>query len=415
MLNAREPKKVEGPSIKSKFVGESEENIRKLFADAEKEQAEMGDASELHIIIFDEIDAICKQRGSAGDNTGTDASIVNQLLSKMDGVDSLNNILVIAMTNRKDLLDDALLRPGRFEVHIEIGLPDEAGRVQILTIHTQGMRKSGVLESEVSIPELAARTKNFSGAECEALVKAAASHAFSRQIDGKDPSKPMDAKSLRVTKEDFEGALLEVHPAFGTKSAALNSCFRQGIIPFSPDFTELYAELGSFMKQVRRSPRTSLFSCLLTGAPGSGKTALAAKVAAESGFPFVRMVSAASMIGFSEASKCSKIKKVFMDAYKSPLSLIILDDIERLLDYVAIGGHLRFSNAVLQALLVMIKNPPEEEGRKLIVIGTTNCPDQLASMGITNSFNIVKCLPMLDSAAAIKNVLAEVGEMQQLE
>ena len=95
-----------------------------------------GDDSELHIIIFDEIDAICKQRGSTRDGTGVGDSIVNQLLSKIDGVDSLNNILLIGMTNRKDLIDEALLRPGRLEVHVEIGLPDEAGRMSILQIHT---------------------------------------------------------------------------------------------------------------------------------------------------------------------------------------------------------------------------------------------------------------------------------------
>jgi len=83
----------------------------------------------LHIIIFDEIDAICRQRGAAGNSgTGVNETIVNQLLSKMDGVDSLNNILIIGMTNRKDMMDEAILRPGRLEVHLEIGLPDEKGR-----------------------------------------------------------------------------------------------------------------------------------------------------------------------------------------------------------------------------------------------------------------------------------------------
>ena len=111
-LHARPPKIVNGPEILNKYVGQSEENIRALFADAEKEQAERGDDSELHIIIFDEFDAICKQRGSTGGGTGVNDSIVNQLLSKIDGVDSLNNILLIGMTNRKDMLDEAVLRPG---------------------------------------------------------------------------------------------------------------------------------------------------------------------------------------------------------------------------------------------------------------------------------------------------------------
>lgn len=96
----------------------------------------------------------------------------------IDGVNSLNNILVIGMTNRKDLIDEAVLRPGRFEVHIEVGLPDEAGRQQILKIHTDNLSKNKALASDVDLTELAAITKNFTGAEIEALVKSAASFAF---------------------------------------------------------------------------------------------------------------------------------------------------------------------------------------------------------------------------------------------
>jgi vesicle-fusing ATPase len=201
MLNAREPKIVNGPEILSKYVGASEENIRKLFADAEKEviadlafplycthwyfgiqYKEKQDESGLHIIIFDELDAIFKQRGSKNDGTGVGDSVVNQLLSKMDGVDQLNNILIIGMTNRIDMIDEALLRPGRLEVHMEISLPDEAGRVQILNIHTAKMRKNGVMDHDVDLEELAALTKNFSGAEILGLIKSATSFAFNRHV-----------------------------------------------------------------------------------------------------------------------------------------------------------------------------------------------------------------------------------------
>merc|ERR1712159_530647 len=135
----------------SKYVGQSEENVRASFADAEAEYKQKGDDSELHIIIFDEIDAVCKSRGSVNSGTGGHDSIVNQLLTKIDGVDALNNILLIGMTNRKDMLDEAILRPGRLEVHIEIGLPDEAGRAQILSIHTARMRKANYLAKDVNL------------------------------------------------------------------------------------------------------------------------------------------------------------------------------------------------------------------------------------------------------------------------
>ena len=134
MLNGKEPKVVNGPEVLNKYVGASEENVRKLFEEAEQDQAMNGEASELHVIIFDEIDAICKSRGSARDGSGVHDTVVNQLLTKIDGVDALNNILLIGMTNRKDMLDEALLRPGRLEVHVEIGLPDDKGRLQILKV-----------------------------------------------------------------------------------------------------------------------------------------------------------------------------------------------------------------------------------------------------------------------------------------
>lgn len=129
-LNCVKPQVVNGPEIFDKFVGGSEEKIRALFEPAEKDMKEKGDESDLHVIIFDEIDAICRSRGSTGSSgTGVNESVVNQLLSKMDGVDSLNNILIIGMTNRKDMIDEAILRPGRLEIHLEIGLPDLRGRI----------------------------------------------------------------------------------------------------------------------------------------------------------------------------------------------------------------------------------------------------------------------------------------------
>jgi SpoVK/Ycf46/Vps4 family AAA+-type ATPase len=101
---------------------------------------------------------------------------------QMDGVDALNNILIIGMTNRKDMIDEALLRPGRLEVHMEISLPDEKGRYQILNIHTAKMRTNRVMDEDVDLEELAGKTKNFSGAELNGLIKSATSFAFNRHV-----------------------------------------------------------------------------------------------------------------------------------------------------------------------------------------------------------------------------------------
>lgn len=414
-LNARDPKIVNGPEILNKFVGGSEEKIRELFADAEKEQMEAGDASMLHIIIMDEMDAICKQRGSSRDGTGVSDSVVNQLLSKIDGVDSLNNILLIGMTNRKDMIDDALLRPGRLEVHVEIGLPDIQGRNQILGIHTKNMKENNRLTPEVidRLPEIAEKCKNFSGAELEGLVKAASSYALTRCVDVNDLSKKPDIKSLILEYSDFELALQDVEPKFGAKSQELKAYYRNGIVVYDDSFASIIGTMDRIVEQVRSSTKTPLMSVLLRGSPHSGKTALASKIAVESGFPFVRMISADEMIGQSEMSKCQTIHKAFLDSYKSPLSLIFIDDIERIIDYVPIGP--RFSNTVLQTLLVLLKKVPPDEGRKLLVIGTTSCPELLGDLGITQAFAVSQEIPALELPEQIADVLHVASGMPKEE
>ncbi|KAG8464193.1 hypothetical protein KFE25_003256 [Diacronema lutheri] len=405
MLNGREPKIVNGPEVLSKYVGQSEENIRKLFADAEAEQAEQGDDSSLHIIIFDEIDAICKQRGRSNDSTGVHDTVVNQLLSKIDGVNALNNILLIGMTNRKDMIDDALLRPGRLEVQIEIHLPDEAGREQILKIKTANMRKGGYLAPEVSVADLAARAKNFSGAELEGLVKSATSYAFSRQVHV-DNLKDVSIGNLRVGAADFDRALTEVKPAFGVAGDDLAALVSGGIVEYGPSLRHLVATADSFMKQLQASQRVNRMAILLEGPPGAGKTALAAHLALRSAWPFVKLVSPDRYVGLSEGAKVAAIARVFDDALKSPLSCVVLDDLERLLEYVRIGP--RFSNLVLQTLIVCVRRAPTRG--KLLVLATTSCSAVLSSLEMLDAFNSVLPVRCLDPSEA-GHVLAEVGGM----
>ena len=339
MLNAREPKVINGPEVLNKFVGQSEENVRKLFADAEKEYKEKGDESGLHIIIFDELDAVCKQRGSgAGGGTGVGDSVVNQLLSKLDGVDQLNNILLIGMTNRMDMIDDALLRPGRLEVHMEISLPDENGRVQILKIHTAKMKASGNLDPDVDLAELATRTKNFSGAEISGLVRSATSFALNRHVKvGTVAGVSDDVENLTVNRDDFEHAFDDVKPAFGVSEDEMESCIRGGIISFSPFISDIMNAGRLIVKQVADKGSNPRFRTLLWGPPGSGKTALAAKMALDSNFPFIKMITPDNMIGFSEGMKMEHMRRIFDDAYKSPLSIIVIDNIESIIEWVPIG------------------------------------------------------------------------------
>lgn len=412
MLKAREPKVINGPEVLNKFVGQSEENIRKLFADAEKEYKEKGDASELHIIIFDELDAVCKQRGSgAGGGTGVGDSVVNQLLAKLDGVDQLNNILLIGMTNRKDMIDDALLRPGRLEVHMEISLPDESGRVQILKIHTAKMKESGKLDKDVDLEALGRLTKNFSGAEISGLVRSAASFALNRHVKvGTVAGVADDVDKITVNWDDFEHAFDDVKPAFGVSQDEMQAALRGGIILFSPFIQDILNEGSLIVQQVQEPDSTPLFSAILHGPPGSGKTALAAKIALDSQYPFIKMCTPDNMIGFNESMKIEHMRRIFDDAYKSPLSVVLIDNIERIFEWVPIGP--RFSNTVLQALMVLLKKQPPK-GRRLLVLVTTSERSVLQQLDLFTAFDSDIAVSNVNYSHELSYILEQSGVFQE--
>ena len=134
---------------------------------------------------------------------------------QIDGGESLNNVLLTGMTNREDLPDEDLLRPGQLEAHVEISLPDEHGRLQILQIHTNKMKENSFLAPDVNLQELAAQTRNYTGAELEVVVRRAVSYALTRRLSLGDLTKPVEHKNIMVTMFDFLRALEEVAPAFG--------------------------------------------------------------------------------------------------------------------------------------------------------------------------------------------------------
>lgn len=240
---------------------------------------------------------------------------------------------------------------------MEISLPDEHGRQQILKIHTAKMRDNKVMDPDVDLIELAHLTKNFSGAEISGLVKSASSFAFNRHIKvGTVAAISDDINDMKVNRQDFLNALDEVKPAFGVSEEELSTCIQGGIIHFSGFIRDMLREGSLFVQQVRQSESTPLVSVLLHGPPGSGKTAMAAKIAQDSEFPFIKLVSPEAMVGYNEMQKVQYLNKTFTDAYKSPLNIVVVDNIERIIDWVPIGP--RFSNAVLQALLVLLRKQP---------------------------------------------------------
>jgi vesicle-fusing ATPase len=390
-LNSREPKIVNGPEILNRYIGASEENIRDLFADAEKEQKEQGSNSMLHIIIFDEFDAICKKRGS-NHSHGVNDQVVNQLLSKIDGVNSLNNVLIIGMTNRKDDIDDAILRPGRLEVHVEINLPNKDGRLQILKIHTDEMRKSSdkriTNECIDNLDEIAEKAENYTGAELTGLIRLATSNAMDRCIN-KETFK-VNSDDLCVDIDDFLFALKEIKPMFGSSNDKIELYYRNGMIDYGVRFREIISKLETVVNHLKTSNNLFNISILLEGNPMTGKTAIAAFIAVKSKFPFVNVISAKDMIGMHEHEKCIHIKDIFISSSKSPQSIIILDDIERIIEYNKIG--FRFSNSILQTLLLLINSTTNKN--KTMILGTTSNIDMIENLEITFNMNIT--IPLLN-------------------
>ena len=183
----REITVVNGPEIMKKFVGESEELVRQIFTDPPPPEEGFPDDTR-HVIVFDEFDAIARVRGGQdgkqGDAGVARDSVVNQLLSMIDGVDT-RNTFVLACTNRRELIDRALLRPGRFEIQVEIKLPEEGARREIFEIHTKSMSHHGRIESsdfEGLMANLAKDTEGMSGAEIEGICRSAASRALERVV-----------------------------------------------------------------------------------------------------------------------------------------------------------------------------------------------------------------------------------------
>lgn len=156
---------------------------------------------------------------------------------------------------------------------------------------------------------------------------------------------------------------------------------------------------------MKNSPNTQLLSVLLTGDQGCGKTAFASQLAIESEYLYIKMISPEMFVGQHDMQKVHAIVKIFEDAYKSNLSLIILDDIERLIEFVPIGA--RFNNLLLQTLLILIKKKPSNPERKMMVLGTTSARDDMRSFDIVQAFNFQVELPQIRSVKEVTNILNE--------
>ncbi|HSG83503.1 MAG: CDC48 family AAA ATPase [Nitrosopumilus sp.] len=187
---------IKGPELLSKWVGESEKGVREIFRKARQAAP--------CIIFLDEVDALVPRRGSGGSDSHVTENVVSQILTEIDGLEELNNVLIIGATNRLDIVDEALLRPGRFDRIIKVPNPDEKGRQHIFEIHT----KNKPLDSDVKISEIVKLTDDFSGAEIAAVANRAAIAALKRYVGGKSKN----VKEIKITQQDLIDAVDKVKP-----------------------------------------------------------------------------------------------------------------------------------------------------------------------------------------------------------
>ncbi len=357
-----------GPEIMSKFYGESEEKLREIFNQAQENAPS--------IIFIDEIDSIAPKREEVSGDV--EKRIVSQLLTLMDGLKARGKVVVIAATNRPNAIDPALRRPGRFDREIEIGIPDEEGRHDILQIHTRGMP----LEQDIDLKSYAKVTHGFVGADLEMVAKEAAMRSLRRiipEINLKETKIPANVlNKIKITNQDFDDALKDVHPS------AMREVLVQkpnigwndigGINNVKEELKEAiewplkHADL--FSKADIKPPK----GILLYGPPGTGKTLLAKAVASTSESNFISIKGPellSKWVGESEKG----IREIFRKARQAAPCIIFFDEIDAIAPRRSgtNGGDSHVTERLVSQMLTEIDGLEDLKG--VVIIGATNRPD----------------------------------------
>jgi transitional endoplasmic reticulum ATPase len=358
---------IAGPEIMGSAYGESEKRLREIFEEASKAAPS--------IIFIDEIDSIAPKREQV---TGeAEKRLVAQLLTLMDGIEPRTNLVVIAATNRPEAIDEALRRPGRFDREIVVGVPDEAGRREILSIHTRGMP----LAEAVNLDELARRTYGFVGADLAALVREAALEAVRRIMPKLDltkesiPTEILD--ELSVEPHDIENALKRVQPSamrevmvqapnvswddVGGLDEARDK-LREGV--------ELPLKHPEAFKRLGIRPAKGF---LLYGPPGTGKTMLAKATAKESEANFIATKSSDLLSKWYGESE-QQIARLFARARQVAPTIIFIDELDSLVPARGGGmGEPQVTERVVNTILAEMDGL--EELNNVVLIGATNRPN----------------------------------------
>ncbi|HZE77142.1 MAG TPA: CDC48 family AAA ATPase [Nitrososphaeraceae archaeon] len=356
-----------GPEIMSKYYGESEEKLRNIFEQAEKNAPS--------IIFIDEIDSIAPKREEVSGEV--ERRIVAQLLSLMDGMSARGKVVVIGATNRVNAIDPALRRPGRFDREIEIAVPDRVGRLEILQIHTRGMP----LAKDVNLEKLADISHGFVGADLQALSKEAAMRALRKILPEVDlSSESIPAETLRkiiVTMQDFMDVIKEMEPS------AMREIFVEvpdvkwedigGLSSIKQELQEAVEWPLKYQNVFTYADATPPKGILLYGPPGTGKTLIAKAAANESEANFISIKGPellSKWVGESEKG----VREVFRKARQAAPCIIFFDEI----DAVAPRRGGEFGDThVTERLISQLLT--ELDGLEIltnvVVIAATNRPD----------------------------------------
>ncbi|HPJ31058.1 MAG TPA: CDC48 family AAA ATPase, partial [Methanothrix sp.] len=356
---------IAGPEVMSKYYGESEQRLREIFEEANRNTPS--------IIFIDELDSIAPKRG---DVTGeVERRVVAQLLAMMDGLKERGQVVVIGATNRIDAIDPALRRPGRFDREIEIGVPDRIDRMEILQIHVRNMP----IDESVNLDDLADRTNGFVGADISALCKEAAMKVLRRHLPdiSFDDDIPQDVlDQMSVTGQDFENALKEIEP----------SAMREVLVEISDVSWKDVGGIGTLRQEIVESvewplKRPAKFEemgirpprgVLLYGPPGTGKTLIARAVAKETKANFISVKGPqllSKWVGESEKA----VREVFKKARQVSPAIVFFDELDAIAPMRGMEEGHRTSERVVNQLLAELDGL--ETLKDVVVIAATNRPD----------------------------------------
>jgi len=357
---------ISGPEVVSKYKGDTEERIREKFAEARQNAPA--------ILFIDEIDSIA---GARDEDADMENRVVAQLLTELDGLAGRDGVIVIGATNRVDTLDAALRRGGRFDREIEIGVPNEAGRREILDVHTRGMP----LAENVDLDRLAERTHGFVGADVRTLATEAAMSALRRyreerddgggETEGDESSDTDTGPDLVVTRADFEAAMAAVDPSamreYVVETPLTTFADVGGLAEVKDVLRETVMWPLSYERLFEATNTSPPSGILLYGPPGTGKTLLARAIAGESEVNFVH-VAGPELIDKYVGESEKAIREVFDRARQTAPTIVFFDEIDALAGRR--GGEDDVTERVVSQLLTELDGL--QDNPNLIVLAATN-------------------------------------------